>query len=155
MNSKKQKKLQFYKKTFCYYPYNLEIKIIVAENIIEYLKKRVNLIFTFNSQTKKSIKFGINRIIKYTNKSTNEIIAFIFYKEDFLTLYSLLLLKCKENKKIKIYFIEPEYNKEFLELFRLKKCMGFLILKTQANEKPFNEILSNINQSEIISKLEV
>ena len=41
------------------------------------------------------------------------------------TLYDLLLIKTKgNNKNIRILFIDEEYNKEFIELFKIKSCLG-------------------------------
>ena len=63
------------------------------------------------------------------------------------SLYDLLLIKNKENEKnIRIAFLDEEYNKEFINIFKIKSCMGFLIIKTENNEKVFNEIESNISQ---------
>ena len=147
MNNK-QKKLQYLKQISYYYPFHIEIKIISGENIIEYLKKRIKLIYTFNTNTKKTIKYGLNQINKYINKNnvTKQIVAFIFYKESFEALYDLMIIKNKVNKNINIYFINEDYNKDFLDIFKLKSCMGFCVLKNQGNEKVFNEIESKIAQ---------
>lgn len=158
MNNK-QKKFQYLKQISYYYPFHIEIKIISGENIIEYLKKRMKLIYTFNTNTKKTIKYGLNQINKYINKNKaeNQIIIFIFYKESFITLYDLLIIKNQVNKNIKIFFIDEDYNKDFLDIFKLKSCMGFCVLKNQCNEKVFNEIESKIAQYAIdkhINKIE-
>jgi hypothetical protein len=147
MNSK-QKKIQYLKQISYYYPFHIEIKIISGENIIEYLKKRLKLIYTFNTNTRKSIKYGLNRINKYINKNKteNEIIVFIFYKESFTTFYDLLILKNQVNKNIKIFFLDEDYNKDFIDIFSIKSCMAFCVLKNQNNEKVFNEIESKITQ---------
>jgi hypothetical protein len=147
MNSK-QKKLQYLKQVSYYYPFHIEIKIISGENIIEYLKKRLKLIYTFNTNTRKSIKYGLNRINKYINKNKteNEIIVFIFYKESFTTFYDLLILKNQVNKNINIFFLDEDYNKDFIDIFNIKSCMAFCVLKNQNNEKVFNEIESKITQ---------
>ena len=48
------------------------------------------------------------------NKNNEEqIIIFIFYKESFTLLYDLMIIKSQENKNIKIFFIDEDYNKEF------------------------------------------
>ena len=40
-------------------------------------------------------------------------------------LYDLLLIKTQgNNKNIRILFIDEEYNKEFIELFKIKSCLG-------------------------------
>ncbi len=147
MNNK-QKKLQYLKQISYYYPFHIERKIISGENIIEYLKKRLKLIYTFNTNTRKSIKYGLNRINKYINKNKkeNEIIVFIFYKESFTTFYDLLILKNQINKNIKIFFLDEDYNKDFINIFNIKSCMAFCVLKNQNNEKVFNEIESKIAQ---------
>ena len=151
MNNKKQKKLQYLKQISYYYPFHIEIKVISGENLIEYLKKRLKLIYTFNTNTRKSIKYGLNRINKYINKNNEEsqIIVFIFYKESFTTLYDLMIIKNKVNKNIKLFFINDDYNKEIIDIFKLKNCMGFCIIKNQSNEKVFTEIETNLSQYEI------
>ena len=147
--NKIQKKFQYIKKLSYYYPFHLEIKIISGENLIQYLLKRVKLIFTFNTNTKHSIKFGLNSIIKYTNKikDNNKILIFIFYKENMESLYDLILIKTKENNKnIRIIFLNEENNKEFIDIFKIKNCMGFLIIRVESNEKVFDEIEKNLSQ---------
>ena len=147
--NKTQKKFQYIKKLSYYYPFHLEIKIISGENLIQYLLKRVKLIFTFNTNTKHSIKFGLNSIIKYTNKikDNNKILIFIFYKENMESLYDLILIKTKENNKnIRIIFLNEENNKEFIDIFKIKNCMGFLIIRLESNEKVFDEIEKNLSQ---------
>ena len=148
MSNKKQKKLLYLKQISYYYPFQIEIKVISGENIIEYLKKRLKLIYTFNTNTRKSIKYGLNNINKYINKNngTKQIVAFIFYKESFETLYDLMIIKNKVNKNINIYFINEDYNKDFLDIFKLKCCMGFCIIKEQYNEKVITELESNLAQ---------
>ena len=155
MNNKKQKKLQYIKQNSYYYPFHIEIKIISGENIIEYLKKRLKLIYTFNTNTKKSIKYGLNKINKYINRYNpeNKIIIFLFYKESFITLYDLLLIKNQANKNINIFFIDEDYNKDFLDIFNIKSCFGFSVIKNQSNEKVFNEIESKISQYAIDKNL--
>ena len=147
--NKIQKKFQYIKKLSYYYPFHLEIKIISGENLIQYLLKRIKLIFTFNTNTKHSIKFGLNSIIKYTNKikDNNKILIFIFYKENMESLYDLILIKTKENNKnIRIIFLNEENNKEFIDIFKIKNCMGFLIIRVESNEKVFDEIEKNLSQ---------
>ena len=148
--NKSQKKSQYIKKLSYYYPLHIEIKIMSGENIVQYLLKRLKLIHTFNTNTRRSIKFGLNSIIKYVNKpkENNKILIFIFYKDNMESLYDLLLIKNKENEKnIRIVFLDEEYNKEFINIFKIKSCMGFLVIKTENNEKVFNEIESNISRN--------
>ena len=147
MNDKKQKKLNYLKKISYYYPYHIEIKVISGENIIEYLKNRLKLVYTFNSSTKKSIKYGLNIANKYINKKFKEqIIIFLFYKDPFLILYDLMLIKNQDNKNIKIFFLDEEYIKDFLDIFNIKNCMAFCIIKNQSNEKVFDDIELKISQ---------
>ena len=146
--NKSQKKTQYIKKTSYYYPFHIEIKIISGENLIQYLQKRLKLIHTFNTNTKHSIKYGLNSIIKYINKPKEncKILIFIFYRENMESLYDLLLIKNKNNQDIKILFLDEDYNKEFINLFKIKSCMGFLISRIQNNEKVFDEIENNLSQ---------
>ena len=62
------------------------------------------------------------------------------------SLYDLLLIKNKNNQDIKILFLDEDYNKEFINLFKIKSCMGFLISRIQNNEKVFDEIENNLSQ---------
>ena len=147
MNSKKKKNWNYIKEISYYYQYHIEIKIVSGENIIEYLKNRFKLIYTFNSSIKKSIKYGLNKANKYINKRKKEkIIIFIFFNELFSIYYDLMIIKNKDNKNIKLYFIDEKYNKEFLDVFNIKSCMAFTIIKNQSNEKVFDEIESKISQ---------
>ena len=57
------------------------------------------------------------------------------------------MIKNKENNKnIRIAFIDEEYNKEFIDLFKIKSCLGFSIIKIQNNEKVVDEIENNLSQ---------
>ena len=146
--NKIQKKNQYIKKISYYYPAHIEIKVISGENLLEYLKKRIKLIYTFNTNTKHSIKFGLNSINKYINRSKGEhkILAFIFYKDEMESLYDLMLIKNKEKKNIRIIFLDKDSNQDFIDIFKIKNCLGFLILKNQNNEKAYNEIEHNLSQ---------
>ena len=56
------------------------------------------------------------------------------------------MIKNQPNKNINIFFIDEDYNKDFLDIFNIKSCFGFSIIKNQSNEKVFNEIESKISQ---------
>ena len=48
------------------------------------------------------------------------------------------------NKNIRIAFLDEEYNKEFIDLFKIKSYLGFTIIKIQNNEKVVDEIENNL-----------
>ena len=64
-----------------------------------------------------------------------------------------MILKNQQNKNIKIFFLDEDYNKDFIDIFKLKSCMCFCIIKNQNNEKVFNEIESKLSQYAIDKKL--
>jgi hypothetical protein len=68
----------------------------------------MKLIFTFNKETKDSIKFGLNtaiHIIQNDKIEKNLILIFIFYKQSLNNLINLILLKSNNSNNIKIKLI--------------------------------------------------
>ena len=108
----------------------------------------MKLIFTFNKQTKDSIKFGLNtaiHIIQNDKIEKNLILIFIFYKQSLNILINLLLLKSNNSDNIKIFLIDSNEQKHFLNLFKLKKILAFTLYKNEYNSKVIDEIFNNFH----------
>ena len=108
----------------------------------------MKLIFTFNKQTKDSIKFGLNtaiHIIQNDKIEKNLILIFIFYKQSLNILINLLLLKSNNSDNIKIFLIDSNEQKHFLNLFQLKKILAFTLYKNEYNSKVIDEIFNNFH----------
>ena len=123
-------------------------KIITGNNSINYLIERMKLIFTFNKETKDSIKFGLNtaiHIIQNDKIEKNLILIFIFYKQSLNILINLLLLKSNNSDNIKIFLIDSNEQKHFLNLFQLKKILAFTLYKNEYNSKVIDEIFNNFH----------
>ena len=123
-------------------------KIISGNNSIHYLIERMKLIFTFNKQTKDSIKFGLNtaiHIIQNDKIEKNLILIFIFYKQSLNNLINLILLKSNNSNNVKIFLIDSNDQKYFLNLFQLKKLLAFTVYKNEYNSKVIDEIFNNFH----------
>ena len=123
-------------------------KIITGNNSINYLIERMKLIFTFNKETKDSIKFGLNtaiHIIQNDKVEKDLVLIFIFYKESMNTLINLILLKSNNSNNVKIFLIDSNDQKYFLTLFQLKKLLAFTVYKNEYNSKVIDEIFNNFH----------
>ena len=108
----------------------------------------MKLIYNFNKQTKSSIKFGLNtaiHIIQNDKIEKNLILIFIFYKQSLNILINLLLLKSNNSDNIKIFLIDSNEQKHFLNLFQLKKILAFTLYKNEYNSKVIDEIFNNFH----------
>ena len=108
----------------------------------------MKLIYNFNKQTKSSIKFGLNtaiHIIQNDKIEKNLILIFIFYKQSLNILINLLLLKSNNSDNIKIFLIDSNEQKHFLNLFQLKKIFAFTLYKNEYNSKVIDEIFNNFH----------
>ena len=104
--------------------------------------------FTFNKETKDSIKFGLNtaiHIIQNDKIEKNLILRFIFYKQSLNNLINLILLKSKNTNNVKIFLIDSNDQKYFLNLFQLKKLLAFTVYKNEYNSKVIDEIFNNFH----------
>ena len=104
--------------------------------------------FTFNKETKDSIKFGLNtaiHIIQNDKIEKNLILIFIFYKQSLNNLINLILLKSKNTNNVKIFLIDSNDQKYFLNLFQLKKLLAFTVYKNEYNSKVIDEIFNNFH----------
>ena len=108
----------------------------------------MKLIFTFNKETKDSIKFGLNtaiHIIQNDKIEKNLILIFIFYKQSLNNLINLILLKSNNSNNVKIFLIDSNDQKYFLTLFQLKKLLAFTVYKNEYNSKIIDEIFNNFH----------
>ena len=123
-------------------------KIITGNNSILYLIERMKLIFTFNKETKDSIKFGLNTAIHIIQNDKIEkilILIFIFYKLSLNNLINLILLKSNNSNNVKIFLIDSNDQKYFLTLFQLKRLLAFTVYKNEYNSKVIDEIFNNFH----------
>ncbi len=108
----------------------------------------MKLIFTFNKETKDSIKFGLNtaiHIIQNDKIEKNLILIFIFYKQSLNNLINLILLKSNNSNNVKIFLIDSNDQKYFLTLFQLKRLLAFTVYKNEYNSKVIDEIFNNFH----------
>ncbi len=108
----------------------------------------MKLIYNFNKQTKASIKFGLNtaiHIIQNDKVEKDLVLIFIFYKESMNTLINLILLKSNNFNNVKIFFIDANHQKQFINLFKVKKLLAISIFQNEFNQKVIKEIYDNFN----------
>ena len=149
--SNKKKKYPTIKRYSLGFPFHINIKIIDDSNLILNLIKKIQIDNKF-SQKIKTLYFGLNQCLNYIQKTdNNEKIIFIFYKKEMESLYDFILFRAKCNSNIHIYFINETWQKNFLEQFKLKKLLGFILIKNQINEEEFNQI-NNLVESYDINK---
>jgi len=55
----------------------------------------------------------------------------------------MLLLKSK-TKNIKLYLIEKNYSQNFLKAFNLKRALAFSIIKNEANEQLYCDLIEKL-----------
>ena len=150
MESKKKKntKNKIFKKYSLCFPFHINIKIINDKNkILDIISKAHNL---FSKKINSSFYFGLNSTLNIFQKlNKEEKLLFIFYDEKMESLYDLILFRAKFNSNIFIYFIDKEWQKKFLEIFKLKKLLSFILVKTSINESLFNELKSNLENYNI------
>ena len=157
MESKKKKnnntkdkntKNKIFKKYSLCFPFHINIKIINDQNkILDVINKVQNL---FSKKTNSTFYFGLNstlNIFQKPNKEEKQL--FIFYDEKMESLYDLILFRAKLNSNIFIYFIDKEWQKKFLEIFKLKKLLSFILVKNSINESLFNELKTNLENYNI------
>ena len=133
------------------FPFHINIKIINSQDLIlDLLNKTQNK--NHFSQILKTLYFGLNTCLKYiqnNNYSDNEKMIFIFYNKQMESLYDLILFRSKNDFNIHIYFIDENWQKNFIDKFRLKKLLSFIIIKNEINKDIFNEIKSVIESYDI------
>ena len=143
----KKKKNKLLKKYSLCFPFHINIKIIKDQKKILELINKIQNLFSNKINT---FYFGLNTSLNIIQKNNNnEKSLFIFYKKNMETLYDLILFRTKYNNKINIYFIDEEIQKKFLEIFKLKKLLSFVLIKNNFNENIFNEIKINLESYNI------
>ena len=137
-NSDKKKKFKSFKKYSLCFPFHINIKILKDQN---YIIDLINKIQNLSSIKPISFKFGLNTTLNFIQKpQKEEKLIFIFYKEKMASLFDIILFRAKFNNDISIYFIDEEWQKKFLEIFKIKKLLSFVLLKNDSNKEIFNEI---------------
>lgn len=74
---------------------------------------------------------------------------FIFFdpnpnlKSNLSVLINFMILKTSNKPEISLYLINKTYQKDFLEVFKLKKLLCFSLMLNEFNSKVVNEIQSN------------
>ena len=142
-NDKKKKKFKTVKKYSLCFPFHINIKVIKDQKLI---LNFINNIQDLLSQKINSFFFGLNSSLNLIqNQKMEEKLLFIFYKNKMETLYDVILFRAKFNTNVYIYFIDEEFQKKFLEIFKLKKLLSFALIKNNLNESKFNEIKNNLD----------
>ena len=139
-NNNKKKKSKAIKRYALCFPFHIDIKIINEQKLILPLlnQKLTNNIF---SEKLKSLFFGLNTCLNHIQQNDDkEKIIFIFYNKKMESFYDLILLRAKYNKNVHIYFVDEIWQKNFIDKFKLKKLMGFILIKNDINKETFNEI---------------
>ena len=163
MESKKKKdsnikgktpKNKIIKKYSLCFPFHINIKIISEQKKILEISDKIQNLF---SKKISLFLFGLSTSLNSIQKSNKEEkLLFIFYNEKMETLYDLILFRAKFNANISIYFINEEWKKKFLDIFKLKKLLSFILIKNNLNDSIFNEIktiLESYNINNDINKI--
>ena len=140
INNNKKKKSKAIKRYALCFPFHIDIKIINEQKLVLSLlnQKLAQNIF---SEKAKSLFFGLNTCLNHIQQNDEkEKIIFIFYNKKMESLYDLVLLRAKYNKNVHVYFLNEIWQKNFIEKFKLKKLMGFILIKNDINKETFNEI---------------
>ena len=156
----KKKKYKTMKRYSLGFPFHINIKIIDDQNLILNLLNQIQINNKFSPKLK-SLYFGLNTCLNFiqnNNNDCNEKIMFVFYKKEMESLYDLILFRARYNQNIHIYFINGNWQKNFIEKFKLKKLLGFVLIKNEINKEDFNKINNliegydlNNNKNQIIS----
>ena len=146
-NSDKKKKIKSFKKYSLCFPFHINIKILKDQN---YIIDLINKIQNLSSIKPIPFFFGLNSTLNCIQKpQKEEKIIFIFYKEKMASLYDIILFRAKFINGISIYFIDEEWQKKFLEIFKIKKLLSFVFLKNDSNKEIFNEIKNSLKSYNI------
>ena len=73
------------------------------------------------------------------------------------SFYDFILFRAKCNKNIHIYFINEIWQKNFIDKFKVKKLLGFVLIKNDINKEIFNEIrkmLESYDLNNDVNKIE-
>ena len=143
----KTSKNKIFKKYSLCFPFHINIKIIKDQNKILDAINKIEKLFSKKNST---FYFGLNSTLNVFQKSNKEEkLLFIFYNEKMESLYDLILFRAKFNSNIFIYFIDKEWQKKFLQIFKLKKLLSFILVKNSINESLFKELKTNLENYNI------
>ena len=161
-NKIQKKKPQIIKKYSLCFPNIYQYKIITDITTSEYILKSTLLIHTFNSLTKKTIKFGFNStmsILQNKAKQSTPKLLFIFYKDSLRLMLNMILMKAlseENNKSCKLFLIdEVLFKKQFIDKLKIKKLLCYTIIESDKNSMIFNDLVSKLSQHDniLINKL--
>ena len=139
-NNSKKKKFKTIKRYALCFPFHIDIKIINEQKLILSLLNQKLAQNNF-SEKSKSLFFGLNTCLTHIQKNDDkEKIIFIFYNKKMESFYDLILLRAKYNENVHIYFVNEIWQKNFIEKFKLKKLLSFIVIKNDINQEVFNEI---------------
>ena len=146
-NSDKKKKFKSLKKYSLCFPFHINIKILKDQShILDLINKIQNLSLIKPSP----FLFGLNTTLNCMQKTQKEEkLIFIFYKEKMASLFDIILFRAKFFNDISIYFIDEEWQKKFLEIFKIKRLLSFVLLKNDSNKEIFNEIKNSFKSYNI------
>ncbi len=146
----KKKKYKNFKKYSLCFPFHIDIKIINDQKIILFLINTIQNLITQKQNNNNTFLFGLNSTLNCIQKNKKEEkLIFVFYKKQMETLYDLMLFRAKFNKNYCIYFIDEDWQKKFLDIFKLKKLLSFIYLKDNTNDNIFNDIKNKLENYNI------
>lgn len=58
-------------------------------------------------------------------------------------MINFLILKTTNKPEVKLFLIDKLYQKDFLDVFKIKKLLSFSLTNNEFNSKVIDEILSN------------
>ena len=130
----KKKKYKSLKRYALCFPLHIDIKIINDQNLILILINQITIQNNFSEKTK-TLFFGLNSCLNNIQKNdTKEKIVFIFYNKKMESLYDLILFRAKYDLNIHLCFIDENWKNMFIEKFKLKKLLSFILVKNDINK---------------------
>ena len=155
-NKKKYKSMKRY--ALCF-PFHIDIKIINDQNLILNFINQITIQNNFSEKTK-TLFFGLNSCLNNIQKNDDkEKLVFVFYNKKMESLYDLILFRAKHDINIHLCFIDEIWQKNFIEKFKVKKLLSFILIKNDINKDSFNTIKNliknydlNNDKNKIISK---
>ena len=156
-NTNKKKKYKSVKRYALCFPFHIDIKIINEQKLFPVLLNQKLTQSNFSEKTK-SLFFGLNTCLNHIQQNDEkEKMIFIFYNKKMESFYDLILFRAKCNKNIHIYFVNEIWQKNFIDKFKVKKLLGFVLIKNDINKEIFNEIrkmLESYDLNNDVNKIE-